>query len=139
MSHVGIMNVSDFPLQECCYSGQFTELRPPNMQALKYVRDDLQKKRRKIKKFFENQEYELAQNEIFQSFKKRLAYIINRNNIVKIVPCGHFATYFVYWYKLTTQHMTTITILDDIPHPSGTAGGWKKLRKETIESLQALS
>lgn len=139
INHIGIMNVSTTPLQESCYSGSFTNSKPPNMEALEYIRNDLQKEKRTTKKTFSNTEREMAQKEVFQNFKNRLDYIVNRNKITTIVPCGHFATYFVHWYKSTMKNMADFTVLDNIPHPSGTGGGWKRLSQVEIESLQALS
>lgn len=139
LGHIGIMNVSSIPLQESCYTGRFADLKPTNMEALKYIRDDLQKENRVKKKTFTDKNRENAQNEVFQNFRNRLDSIVHSNNIATIVPCGHFARYFVNRCKSAKQDKTSFTVIDNIPHPSGTGGGWRKLSQYEIDSLKSLS
>ncbi len=138
MNHAGIMNISTSPLQESCYSGQFSNRKPLNMNALNYVRKDLQKVYRTNRKTFLDPQHESAQNQIFLDFQKRLDYVINKNNISKIVPCGHFASYFFNLYCNESTSMANITIINNVPHPAVTGGGWSNLPSTIAASLQAL-
>lgn len=128
VTHIGIMNISTFPLQRASYTEQFKEIVPSNIAVFERVKNDLEKEKRTKKKEFMDPDMERAQKSIYGDFKRRLGYCVARSESLTLVPCGHFARYFVGWFLAQNQGFTSaVKVIEDVPHPAARNGGWSSL------------
>ena len=137
VTHIGIMNVSTFPLQAAGYSEAFKDLMPSNIPAFERVKGDLEKEKRTKKKKFDDEKMEEAQQRLYRGFERRLRYCAIRSGQLALVPCGHIARYFVGWFLSENPCLASVlNVVEDVPHPS--RNGWISLAPEVRSSLIGL-
>ena len=113
LDRIGLMNVSNLPLQRAAYGPQHDERYAPlfeRMAALRQANDRVA---------FQDPQLNALQEILVDHLRRRLDRLSARQ--LSFVPCGRFAQKF---FRLADIHSKYWTILENVPHPS--YNNWRK-------------
>lgn len=124
LSHIGIMNISNIPLQKKAYDVCDVERYEHFFHLLEKLRTT------NDRAVYSSEELNDLQRVILERFNEQLKTLIGRK--CTLVPCGRFAQKFL---RLATAKDNDWTIIYDVPHPS--YNSWNQARyKQKIAELK---
>lgn len=127
LNKIGVMNVSNIPLQRKAYNDEQLVHRYESFFTL------LEKIRTTNEKTtYASEQLNELQCILLSRFNSELEKLLDRK--CTIIPCGRFAQKFL---KLSTVRGEDWTIIHDIPHPSYNSWNQAKYKQKIDELLQA--
>ncbi|TDP11576.1 uracil-DNA glycosylase family protein [Halanaerobium congolense] len=131
--NIGIMNVSQLPLQLSTYEDEDIELLEV-LSSLNFIKKAITKDKSSINTKHRNNFTNSLKKIICDDFEMRLTDLIRRCNLKLIIPCGNFAQSFLekFFKENQIDHVNTIW---GVPHPS--RGLWRqKEYKGSIKEIK---
>jgi hypothetical protein len=131
--NIGIMNVSQLPLQLSTYEDEDIELLE-ELSSLNFIKKAITKDKSSIYTKHGNNFTNKLKKIIYDDFEMRLEKLIKEYNLKLIIPCGNFAQSFLK--KLYKENkIDNINTIRGVPHPS--RGFWRqKEYKDTIKKIK---
>jgi len=131
--NIGIMNVSQLPLQLSIYEDEDIELLE-DLSLLNFIKKAITKDKSSIYTKHGNDFTNKLKKISYDDFEKRLKKLNNEYNINLIIPCGNFAQSFLgkFFEQNKIDNLNTIW---GVPHPS--RGFWRQKKyKNTIKKIK---
>lgn len=126
LNKIGIMNVSNIPLQRKAYASHLVQQYEFFFQMLEKLRTS----NHRIK--YSSNDLNDLQNVLLTRFNQQLKRLIDRN--CTLVPCGRFAQKFL---NLSTIRDKKWNIIYDVPHPSYNSWNQKRYQQKITELQKA--
>lgn len=128
LNKIGIMNVSNIPLQKKAYDFHDVQQYEFFFELLEKIRTTNERT------VYSSQEMNELQTALLHQFNENLKQLIGRK--CTLVPCGRFAQKF---FRLSTIRDSSWNIIDDVPHPSYNSWNQTRYQEKISELKQAFS